>query len=478
MPSMFHSTLTMAHQQSMQTHSSPPGQSISAATQGLRDERHRCDWGNDSEVFINFLLEHKAEAGNGINFTDMVFNKAAAMLVPYYMTGAAKTAKARKGKWLKEEYILVTTIMNLSGFTWDPNLGVNLPHNNNAWSTFTAGVPLYDTMSLLLPNKAKGKHTFHLSNQTFGLAFGTASEGQNQGLFNKDVSRQGSLMAALSASVFNVPHAEFPPGESAGLGDQPMVAEPMSSAMAHLMPSAKFSFQGSDGLLPGWNGDQTVAAGLSSSAQEPSQMGSLSFLLGSGGMQQGWDWSRGLLSPDDGSLPMSSSSSLKTPSSQKPSAPSAKRKSSALKAFPSGMQSAKSETSSKKWHGGGGTALMNRAHDNFMMLCSTMNQVAVSLAGNGPNALHASMPPSSPTIVKVSPSSGPPISPQKKAVKKRSRAEHAAATLEFMQLNEGYLMFEQQTTLMDYFLSSDGAVKMYLSIISPEPSGLGPQKTT
>ncbi|KAF8583015.1 hypothetical protein K439DRAFT_1617820 [Ramaria rubella] len=241
---MFHSTLMMADQQSMQTRSSPPGQSISAATQGSRDKRHRCDWGNGSEeVFVNFLLKHKAEASDGVNFTDTVFNKVAVMLVLYYMTGAAKTAKACKGKWvqLKEEYMLVTMIMNSSGFTWDPNLGVNLLHDNNAWSTFTVhypkarhlstrGFPLYNTMSLLLPNKAKGKHTFHWSNQTFGLAdfmligkatqaFGTASEGQNQGPFNKDMSGQGSSMAAPSTSVFNVPHAEFPPGERAGLGD-------------------------------------------------------------------------------------------------------------------------------------------------------------------------------------------------------------------------------------------------------------------
>ncbi|KAF8585421.1 hypothetical protein K439DRAFT_1231579, partial [Ramaria rubella] len=130
-------------------------------------------WGNSSlQALVNFLVEHKAEAGDGGNLPETVFNQAAQMLVPFYVRGAVKTAKACKQKWVRvKQYTMVTLIKGVSGLPWDDELGVDLPHNDGMWTTFIAmshhtyskgfsnkGFPLYDTMSLLMPNKAAGKH--------------------------------------------------------------------------------------------------------------------------------------------------------------------------------------------------------------------------------------------------------------------------------------------------------------------------------
>ncbi|KAF8584371.1 hypothetical protein K439DRAFT_1282434, partial [Ramaria rubella] len=135
-------------------------------------------WGNGSlEALVNFLVEHKAEAGDGGNFPETVFTQAAQMLLPFYVRGAVKTAKACKQKWAQvKQYAMVTLIKGASGFPWDDELGVNLPCNDGMWTTFIAvsyhtycciskgfsnkGFPLYDTMSLLMPNTAAGKHTY------------------------------------------------------------------------------------------------------------------------------------------------------------------------------------------------------------------------------------------------------------------------------------------------------------------------------
>ncbi|KAF8578457.1 hypothetical protein K439DRAFT_1264542, partial [Ramaria rubella] len=79
------------------------------------------------DALVDFLIEHKAEAGDGGNFPDTVWNQAAQLMALYHVRGAVKSAKACKGKWsqLKEQYVMVNKIKNTSGFAWDDNLGVN-----------------------------------------------------------------------------------------------------------------------------------------------------------------------------------------------------------------------------------------------------------------------------------------------------------------------------------------------------------------
>ncbi|KAF8580955.1 hypothetical protein K439DRAFT_1355590, partial [Ramaria rubella] len=161
----------------MHTRNSPPeswpgGQQSQQIPSQRGEEPGRCDWGAGSlEALVHFLVEHKAEAGDGGNFTEATWTKVAAMLVPYYVRGAVKTPKACRQKWIRvsEQYAVVSMIKNTSGLPWNEDSGVNLPLTNSVWEGFVArhpkaraysnkGFPLYDEMSLLVRNKATGKN--------------------------------------------------------------------------------------------------------------------------------------------------------------------------------------------------------------------------------------------------------------------------------------------------------------------------------
>jgi|ERR1700722_3185400 len=66
-------------------------------------KRRSAAW-QDSDVraLLNFLLEHKAEAGDGANFKPAIWNKAATMFssIPHNI-GGPKTANSCKNKWAK-----------------------------------------------------------------------------------------------------------------------------------------------------------------------------------------------------------------------------------------------------------------------------------------------------------------------------------------------------------------------------------------
>ena len=57
-------------------------------------------WDMGSEAaLIDFLLEHKSEAGDGINFKVPTFKKAAIHLISFTLKGGAKSAASCKNKW-------------------------------------------------------------------------------------------------------------------------------------------------------------------------------------------------------------------------------------------------------------------------------------------------------------------------------------------------------------------------------------------
>lgn len=60
----------------------------------------KAQW-NDAEVdaLVDYLHDHKAEAGDGGNFKASTFNAAAAHIKPYLLHGPMKTGKMCRGKW-------------------------------------------------------------------------------------------------------------------------------------------------------------------------------------------------------------------------------------------------------------------------------------------------------------------------------------------------------------------------------------------
>ena len=53
----------------------------------------------EEKAMINFLIDHKAEAGGGFNFKDATWSKVAEHLQPLRTEGGVKTGKKCKEKW-------------------------------------------------------------------------------------------------------------------------------------------------------------------------------------------------------------------------------------------------------------------------------------------------------------------------------------------------------------------------------------------
>jgi hypothetical protein len=66
----------------------------------MSQEEGKANW-NDAETLalVDFLWEHRAEAGDGGTFKDTTFHAAADHIAKDWTTGAAKTVKRCKTKW-------------------------------------------------------------------------------------------------------------------------------------------------------------------------------------------------------------------------------------------------------------------------------------------------------------------------------------------------------------------------------------------
>ena len=56
---------------------------------------------SDEAALINFLVEHKAEAGDGFSFKGATWNAAAVHMVAYTARGDPKTDHVCKNKWAR-----------------------------------------------------------------------------------------------------------------------------------------------------------------------------------------------------------------------------------------------------------------------------------------------------------------------------------------------------------------------------------------
>lgn len=72
----------------------------------------KASW-NDEETsgLVDFLWEHKAEAGEGGNFKDATFNTAAQHIAPFWRSGSVKTAKHCKTKWQSVSFTIYLFII-------------------------------------------------------------------------------------------------------------------------------------------------------------------------------------------------------------------------------------------------------------------------------------------------------------------------------------------------------------------------------
>ena len=65
-----------------------------------REKGDRAIWTEEETgALLTYLIEHKAEAGDGANFKASTFSNAAKLLVPMKVKGGEKTADVCKRKW-------------------------------------------------------------------------------------------------------------------------------------------------------------------------------------------------------------------------------------------------------------------------------------------------------------------------------------------------------------------------------------------
>ncbi|KAF8582442.1 hypothetical protein K439DRAFT_1618258 [Ramaria rubella] len=341
-------------------------------------------------------------------------------------------------------------------------------------------------MSLLMPNKAAGKHTYRASNETFGLRnftlSGDAARAFHPQLTARTHQQEGNVMFDMDG--MDICRQQAPEADSQGPS---MLSFPHSQG---LMVPTGVPLVGSSMLPPPDPSQGTSVAPPMLPSQAPSMSASEDPFQGpfipppmfpysppAGPWVQEWASSPGLVSPSDGSAPFSSNSPsvLTPPQSKKPPSIISKGKMSAQDTFPDAMQTTESKTSSKKRWCGGSAVIMEQAHQDLQNLCHTMLEVATMQKSAASSVTSVQQSAGAPIVnsftsqlMGTSSSTKGPMSLQKDTSKKQSRAECAAAASEFMQLHETYLNVEDQMALMDMFQGSDLAVRMYLSILSPD----------
>lgn len=71
------------------------------------DGEQRASWSiADETALILFLIEHKAEAGDGFNFKTTTFNAASLIVDAMRTKGATKTSRVCKNKWTQVCYMV------------------------------------------------------------------------------------------------------------------------------------------------------------------------------------------------------------------------------------------------------------------------------------------------------------------------------------------------------------------------------------
>ncbi|KAF8155441.1 hypothetical protein B0H34DRAFT_798629 [Crassisporium funariophilum] len=83
-------------------------------------------WTSAKETaYVDFLVDHVAEAGNGGNFKMAMFQRAVSHLAPLIERGAVKTVKTCQNKWTAFCKInrIIRAIQSVSGWVWDNSTG-------------------------------------------------------------------------------------------------------------------------------------------------------------------------------------------------------------------------------------------------------------------------------------------------------------------------------------------------------------------
>ncbi|KAF7345661.1 hypothetical protein MVEN_01585700 [Mycena venus] len=157
--------------------STAPSTAPAAAPAGLPTSGDAAWLVADEKRFIEYLIEHVAEAGDNKNFKASTFRGAADHLELTHTRGGPKTAKSCEQKYrtLRKLWGLVDIIMGVSGWSWSEKDGIKVtPAMQSSWDDWVRvnvdakrfrnkGWSFYDLMLPLKPEKAKGSNVFRPS---------------------------------------------------------------------------------------------------------------------------------------------------------------------------------------------------------------------------------------------------------------------------------------------------------------------------
>ncbi|KDQ50678.1 hypothetical protein JAAARDRAFT_82614, partial [Jaapia argillacea MUCL 33604] len=93
----------------------------------------------DKTSLIDYLEDHHAEAGGGMNFKAVTWYGALEELERTCTLGGPKTPALCKNKWakLKETYLIVIALQKASGFSWSDEKGANVDKSNKSvWDVY------------------------------------------------------------------------------------------------------------------------------------------------------------------------------------------------------------------------------------------------------------------------------------------------------------------------------------------------------
>jgi len=128
----------------------------------------------EEQAFVQFLLDHKSEGGDGATFKGPTYQKALAHIAPLRERGAVKNIKSLQNKWtaFKKIYCVILAIQSVSGWSWDDEKGANINvHSASSWDDYVKkhpsakpfrnkGWPHLLKVTLIMPTTASGANVF------------------------------------------------------------------------------------------------------------------------------------------------------------------------------------------------------------------------------------------------------------------------------------------------------------------------------
>ena len=115
----------------MHTRNSPPQAKDNLPLPPSLEPTAKANWSlNDETSFINYIADHKAEAGDGMKFKTSFWNGAADLMKAHTEAGGPKTAAACSSKWDRVHITLIAP-KNLTFFSSSKSLTTSSLHSKS-----------------------------------------------------------------------------------------------------------------------------------------------------------------------------------------------------------------------------------------------------------------------------------------------------------------------------------------------------------